>query len=216
MNKSFKELLTLILGLIAVSVFLGIFHGTTSAAPACGKVFEVDADEDNDPNVTLTETGGKVEITFNDTDGTAPSDDDRNQVVVTAGPGYEIINVQYELEHYSGIGWTTVPGSNPTTTITLAGIDDDSRIDEVEVKLQEVACVTPTVTDTPTPTPTTPPTNGGNGGDGGNGGVGGPGAAGPQPAVLGLATTSGDNSLVQILPAFVVLLTGAYLLRKNA
>lgn len=75
---------------------------------------------------------------------------------------------------------------------------------------------TPT-TGEPTPTPTTPPSNGG--GDGG-GGQGGPaGEAAPAQAVLGLAATSGENelfNLIKILPAFGSLAVGYGLLRKNA
>ena len=79
---------------------------------------------------------------------------------------------------------------------------------------------TPTPTEEqPTPTPTTPPTNGGGGGDGG-GGVGGQaGEAAPAQAVLGLAVTSGENelfNLLKLLPAFGSLLLGSSLLRKHA
>lgn len=83
----------------------------------------------------------------------------------------------------------------------------------------------PTPTEVP-PTPTTPPSNGG--GDGGNGGNGGGGDGGqggpaeeaaPAQAVLGLATTSGENelfNLLKLLPAFGSLTLGYSLLRKNA
>ncbi len=87
-------------------------------------------------------------------------------------------------------------------------------------------CTVPTVisTPTPTPTPTNTPSNPGGPGDGrsdgksdgrSDGRSSGGQVLGASTGVLGLAATSG-NSLVQILPAFVALLSGAYLLRKNA
>jgi len=201
----------------------------------CGKVYEVDADEDKTTHLAFADSGNKVDIVFNDTDGSAPSDDDHNQVIVTAGSGYEIVNVQYELEHYSGIGWVTVPGTNPTTTITLAGLDDDSRIDEVEVKLKEV-CVTPTPTDslTPTVTPTQTGTqNIGGPGDGlsdgrsdgrSDGGSTGGSVLGastaPYQAVLGASTMAKTGSFEQNLMNLsgilgVLFVAAGYLSRKK-
>ena len=95
-----------------------------------------------------------------------------------------------------------------------------------------VKCCTPTPTQKPeeptpteqppTPTPTTPPSGGGPSpsGDGGRGGEGGPSApSAPSQEVLGLAATSGENelfNLIKILPAFGSLAVGYGLLRKHA
>lgn len=182
---------------------------------SCPNVYEkVDVDEDNDTHLEFSESGNKVEVVFNDTDNTLPSEDDRDQVIVNAGAGYEIVNVQYELE--SGAPWVTVPGNNPTTMISVAGIDDDSRIDEVEVKLK-LSCATPTPT--LTPAPTNPPSNpGGNGGgDGRSDGLSScpECTKAPQGQVLGASTMAKAGTFEQnLMNSFAIfgmlLLTAGY------
>jgi len=91
-------------------------------------------------------------------------------------------------------------------------------------KTEETPTPTPTETEeTPTPTPTDKPGDGGNGGNGGdgggNGGVGGPEVGAAQGEVLGLAVTSGENylfDLLKILPAFGLLLAGRVFLKGHA
>ena len=95
-----------------------------------------------------------------------------------------------------------------------------------QVNTNVVECCTPTPkpseapSGTPTPTPTTTPGVGGNGGQGGNGGGGGGAGGGIGGGeVLGLAVTSGENellNLLKLLPAFGSLTLGFSLLRKNA
>src|SRR3990167_2827193 len=94
-------------------------------------------------------------------------------------------------------------------TINTGDATSGTVIENV-VNTNIIRCCTPTPTqkpeeptpteEQPTPTPTTPPSNGGGGGDGGGGGQGGPaGEAAPAQAVLGLATTSGENELFNLL-----------------
>ena len=117
-------------------------------------------------------------------------------------------------------------------TINTGDATSGTVIENV-VNTNIIRCCTPTPTqkpedptpteEQPTPTPTTPPSNGGGGGDGGGGGqggVGGPSApSAPSQEVLGLAATSGENelfNLLKLLPAFGALLLGSSLLRKHA
>ena len=130
----------------------------------------------------------------------------------------------------SNTGGNSISGGVGDGSITTGNITNNVNINNqlnsnvADVKCKN--CITPTPTKKPgvSPTPTTPPGANGKPGDGGRGGDGdgdgGPGGVGgPSQAVLGLAQTSGENSLVdllKLLPALTSLTLGYGLLRKNA
>lgn len=132
----------------------------------------------------------------------------------------------------SNTGGNSINGGVGNGSIKTGDITNNVNINnQLNKNIADVKCLNcptptpkPTIKPSPTPgkgqgtpTPTSKPGNGGNGGDGGNGGVGGPGAA--APAVMGLAVTSGEDELInllKLLPALSSLAVGYSFLRKNA
>ena len=169
--------------LVVVSVFsLSNPISATGNSDQCNDEKTYTVDEDDDSHLTFSETGNRVDVDFNG------GNDDRNQAIITAGSGYQIMTVRYDNET-SNTNWINFSVSNPTTTINLAGTSDSTRIDKVEVKVKKV-CPTPTPTPTqtptptptpslrptptPTPEPTTPPVGGGDSGSNNGGGASAP------------------------------------------
>ena len=116
----------------------------------CNQVTTYEVDEDYESHLTFYESGNRVDIDFNG------GNDDRNQVIITAGTNYILTAVRYDTET-NNTNWINFLVSNPTTTINLAGTSSSTRIDKVEVKVKKV-CATPTPSPTPSPTPTATPT----------------------------------------------------------
>ncbi len=130
----------------------------------------------------------------------------------------------------SNTGGNSLNGNVGDGSITTGDINNNVNINnQLNNNSANVGCNNcptptkkPSVSPTPTPpggiTPTTPPGVGGNGGNGGGGGNGNGGGGSSDPGVLGLAATSGENSLFalfKLLPAFVSMTIGYSLLRKN-
>lgn len=106
----------------------------TTSPDSCDQEFTYNPDEDSDSFLSFSETNNRVQIDFNG------ENDDRDQVIITAGTGYLLTSVKWENENGS---WSNYSVSNPTTTINVNGNNDNNRIDEVEVKVKKV-CSTPT------------------------------------------------------------------------
>jgi len=128
---------------LASSTPQALAHGCGSYCPSptpdpCDHVTTYVVDEDDDAHLTFSETRNRVDIKLNDTDGSGSGSDDRNQAIITAGEGYQIISVRYDTET-SGTYWINFSVvTNPTTIINLAGTSDSTRIDKVEVKVKRV------------------------------------------------------------------------------
>ncbi len=123
-----------------------VLHYLTNVVPSayatgdrpddCGQKTQYHTDEDDLLPLNFSATGQRVMIEF------VGENDDRDQVIVTAGTGYEIVSLRYETETPNG--WVDVSVNNPITTINLAGDSDATRIDEVEVEVAK-NCDTPPV-----------------------------------------------------------------------
>ncbi len=150
-----RKLLSLFTGItfVAFLAFQTVSMTNVSATYGgdnCNQETTYTVDEDDESHLSFSETGNRVDVDFNG------GDDDRNQAVITAGSGYQIITVRYDNET-SNTNWINFSVANPTTTINLAGTSDTTRIDKVEVKVKKV-CASPTPSTAPTTIPTAIPT----------------------------------------------------------
>ncbi len=151
-----RKLLSLFTGITFVaflafqSVSMTNVSATYGGGDNCNQETTYTVDEDDESHLSFSETGNRVDVDFNG------GDDDRNQAVITAGSGYQIITVRYDNET-SNTNWINFSVANPTTTINLAGTSDTTRIDKVEVKVKKV-CASPTPSTAPTAIPTSVPT----------------------------------------------------------
>src|SRR4030042_2107275 len=146
-KSSLKKTLFLAVGalLFAAGFVWQIPGSDATGQDSCQQETLFTVDEDNDSFLSFLETGNRVQVDFNG------GSDDRNQAIITAGSGYQIMTVRYDNENF-GTSWINFSVTNPTTTINLAGTSDSTRIDKVEVKVKKV-CASPS----PSPSPSAAP-----------------------------------------------------------
>lgn len=155
MKDMYKIVSVLVIAVLAVTFYLNASAKSNIAMAGqqhgdnCNQETTFTVDENDESHLTFSESGNRVDVDFNG------NENDRNQAIITAGSGYQIITVKYDTET-NNTNWINFSVNNPTTTINLSGNSDSTRIDKVEVKVKKV-CATPTATATPTVTPTKAP-----------------------------------------------------------
>lgn len=146
MNKLSKKLLsflalTLVLSLSVGNTFVNVQtvlaeNNNQNNSDKCGDTKTYEINEGYDSFFSFDDSNGRVQIDFNG------KKNERDEVIITAGKGYEITSVSYDTET-NKTNWNSVSPTNPVTQINLSGNSSSKRIDKVKVTVKKV-CPTAT------------------------------------------------------------------------